>query len=121
MIIVLYGVFVRLEDNNDDTLNASRYPAYQDVNVMMLIGFGFLMAFSKSFSWSAVGYTFFMNAIIPQFYVLLSAFWKRVLVDGFHSDNYYIYVNEVSFTLGLYCAASMFVSIGCTIGRVGPL
>ena len=79
------------------------------------------MAFSKSFSWSVVGFTFFISAITPQLYVLLSAFWKRVLVEGFHGDNYYIYVNESTFTLGLYCAASMLVSIGCTIGRVGPL
>jgi ammonium transporter Rh len=87
----------------------------------MLIGFGFIMAFSKSFSWSVIGFTFFISAITPQLYVLLSAFWKRVLVEGFHGHNYYIYVNESTFTLGLYCAASMLVSIGCTIGRVGPL
>lgn len=103
------------------TLNQERYPAYQDVNVMMLIGFGFLMAFSKSFSWSAVTYTFFMNAVLVQLYLLLSAFWKRVIVDGFNSSNYYIYINEESFTLALYSAASMFINIGVSIGRVGPL
>jgi hypothetical protein len=59
----------------------------------MLIGFGFLMAFSKSFSWSAVSYTFFMNAVMVQLYLLLSAFWKRLLSEGFSSQNYYIYVN----------------------------
>lgn len=87
IIIVLYGVFVRLEKpaNISSTLNQERYPAYQDVNVMMLIGFGFLMAFSKSFSWSAVTYTFFMNAVLVQLYILLTGFWKRVIVDGFNS------------------------------------
>jgi hypothetical protein len=87
----------------------------------MLIGFGYLMAFSRSFSWSAVSYTFFMNAILVQLYILLSAFWKRVITTGFDSNNYYIYITEVNFTLGLYSAASMFINIGCTIGRVGPL
>lgn len=87
----------------------------------MLVGFGFLMAFSKSLSWSAVTYTFFVNAVSIQIYILLSAFWKRVLQTGFNSSTYYIYINEVDFILALYSAASMFINIGCTIGRVGPL
>lgn len=120
IVIVLFGVFVRIQNNTDASLNADRYPAYQDVNVMMLIGFGYLMAFSKTTSWSAFSYTFFMNALMPQLYILLSAFWKRVLIDGFKADNYYIYINEETFLAGLYSAASMFVNIGCTVGRVGP-
>jgi ammonium transporter Rh len=86
---------------------------------MMLIGFGYLMAFTKSFSWSAVSYTFFMNAILVQLYLLLGAFWKRVFSTGFH--HFYIEVHETEFTAALYSAASMFITLGCFIGRVGPL
>ena len=100
--------------------NALKYPAFQDINVMMLIGFGYLMAFSKTTSWSAFSYTFFMNALMLQLYPLLSGFWNRVF-HGFTADNYYIYVKEDHFTLGLYSAASMFINIGFNIGRAGPL
>jgi len=93
IIIVLFGVFVRIENNTDTALNPDRYPAYQDINVMMLIGFGYLMAFTKSFSWSAFAYTFFLNALLPQLYILLSAFWHRVIISGFNGSNYYIFVN----------------------------
>jgi ammonium transporter Rh len=79
------------------------------------------MAFSRSFSWSAVSYTFFMNAILVQLYILLNAFWKRVISTGFNSSNYYIHITELDFTLALYSAASMFINLGCSIGRVGPL
>lgn len=51
---------------------------YQDVNVMMLIGFGFLMTFIKRHAWSALSYTFFINAIVVQLYILLAGFWERV-------------------------------------------
>jgi hypothetical protein len=51
----------------------------QDVNVMMLIGFGFLMTFIKSGSWSALSYTFFTNAIIVQYYLVFNGFWKKVM------------------------------------------
>jgi len=84
---------VRVDSSVDLTFNPSKYPAYQDINVMMLIGFGFLMAFTKSFSWSALTYTFFLNALLPQLYVLLSAFWMRVLKTGFSAGNKFIYVN----------------------------
>jgi ammonium transporter Rh len=121
IIVALYGVFVRFQKPSTSTLNSEFYPAYQDVNVMMLIGFGYLMAFSKSFSWSAVSYTFFINAISVQLYILLSAFWKRVIVTSFEVEGYYIYINETTFTAGLYSAASMLIAVGCSIGRVGPL
>ena len=86
-------MFVRIDNNTDATFNQNKYPAYQDINVMMLIGFGYLMAFTKSFSWSAFAYTFFLNALLPQLYILLSGFWMRVLKNGFNESNYYIYVN----------------------------
>jgi hypothetical protein len=87
----------------------------------MLIGFGFLMAFSKTFSWSAISYTFFMNAILVQLYMIIYAFWKRVLIDGFNSDNYFIFIDEVDYKLAFYSAASLFVGFGSVLGRVGPL
>lgn len=34
------------------------YSMYQDINVMIFIGFGFLMVFLKTHSWSAVGFNF---------------------------------------------------------------
>jgi ammonium transporter Rh len=45
---------------------------------MMLIGFGFLMTFIRTHSWSALSYTFFINAIVIELYILLKAFWQRI-------------------------------------------
>lgn len=78
IICILYGIFVRVGAHNDSSLNSNYYPMFQDVNVMMLIGFGFLMTYIKNHSWSALIYTFFINAMIVQLYILLSAFWYRV-------------------------------------------
>jgi ammonium transporter Rh len=58
-----------------DHLNNERYAVFQDVNVMMLIGFGFLMTFIKTHALSALSYTFFINAIVIQVYILLNPFW----------------------------------------------
>jgi len=64
-VAVLFISFVRMEDNlGTDALRSERYQAFQDVNVMMLIGFGFLMTFIRTHSWSALSYTFFINALV---------------------------------------------------------
>lgn len=78
----MYGVFVRVMAHNNKETNFVFYPVFQDVNVMMLIGFGFLMTFVKNHAWSALSYTFFINAIVVQLYPLLSGFWHRVFAKN---------------------------------------
>lgn len=75
IIIVVYSAFARTEVHNDANANTNYYSMYQHVNVMMLIGFGFLMTFVKNHSWSALAYTFFINAVIVQMYIPLSSLW----------------------------------------------
>ena len=78
IVIIMYGIFVRPKIHSDAAENTAYYPMYQDVNVMMLIGFGFLMTFIKNHSWSALSYTFFINAVIVQLYILFEPFWHKV-------------------------------------------
>ncbi len=92
---------------------------YQDVNVMMLIGFGFLMTFIKNYTWSTLSYTFFLNALIVQLYLLFQPFWHTV----FQSDNIHfeVIINEKNFTAASYSVASLLITFGAIIGKVGPL
>jgi ammonium transporter Rh len=114
----MYGVFVRPLTHNSDAENTKYYPMYQDVNVMMLIGFGFLMTFIKNHSWSALSYTFFINAIIVQLYLLFYPFWHKVF-KGHWEDK--ISIVEKTFTGASYSVAAVLISFGAVIGRVGPL
>lgn len=118
IVLILYGLFVRPTVHNDIDVNHNYYPAYQDVNVMMLIGFGFLMTFIKTHAWSALAYTFFINAIVVQYYILLSSFWARVFKGGW--DNTTISIQENNFTGGSYCVAAMLIAFGGLLGKVGP-
>lgn len=101
---------------NSDELVYERYGAFQDTNVMMLIGFGFLMTFIRTHSLSALSYTFFINAIALQLYCLFAGFWDRIY-NGFNNK---IYLFQGVITASSYCVASILIAFGGVIGRVGP-
>jgi ammonium transporter Rh len=82
IVAIFFGIFVRTRTHDDATFNANYYPMYQDVNVMMLIGFGFLMTFLRFNSWSALSYTFFINAVIVQLYPLFGGFWEKSFTEN---------------------------------------
>ena len=116
---MLIWVFVRLNLTPSTILDSQRYPAFQDVNVMILIGFGFLMTFIRSYAWSAISWTFLINAFITQFYILLNPFWDKVFNTGFGAD--YIVTIDIVFLIKCsYSVASVLVAFGGLIGRVGP-
>ena len=64
----------------------SYYPAWQDVHTMIYIGFGFLMVFLKTSSWTAVGFNFLLSAWAFQIAILMSAFWHILFSEelGWH-------------------------------------
>jgi hypothetical protein len=53
-MIVLFGIFIKYDDNPVNTLNNvnHNYELYKDVAVMIFIGFGFLMTFLKKYGYS---------------------------------------------------------------------
>ena len=119
VMIVLYGIFVRVTYDSETHFNAKYYNMYQDVNVMMLVGFGFLMAYIRGYDWSALSYTFFINAVTVQFYILLLGLWSRVFHGGWETSK--IFVSENVFVLACYSVASILIAFGAPLGKCGPL
>ena len=86
------GIFVRMNLTvNDDPLDQERYLTLESINVMMLIGFGYLMATLRTNSFSGLAYTLFVNALSLQLYVLFQGFWNQIF-SAFNKD-FYIYVD----------------------------
>jgi len=118
ILIVMMWIFVRDGVlNATDALASQRYPAFQDINVMMLIGFAFLMTFIRSYAWSSIAYTFFLNAYITQLYILLFAFWEKVWAGNWSSNV----SMDITTLIGCsYAVGSVLVAAGGVIGRCGP-
>ena len=51
------------------------YPFFQDVHVMIFIGFGFLMTFIKTSQWSALCFNWIISIWALQWAILFGGFW----------------------------------------------
>lgn len=55
---------------------------FQDVHVMIYVGFGFLMTFLKKYGYGAVGYNFFIAALITQWGTIVTGCLNQIYAEG---------------------------------------
>lgn len=65
------------------------FPGFQDVHVMIFIGFGFLMTFLQRYGFSSVGFNFLIAALALQWATLMQGF-----VHGMHGGKIHIGVER---------------------------
>ncbi|XP_051896368.1 ammonium transporter Rh type C-like 2 [Pristis pectinata] len=131
-MIILFGVFIRYDEESDahwietkKTHNISsdlendfyfRYPSFQDVHVMIFVGFGFLMTFLKRYGFGSVGFNFLIASFSIQ--------WALLMQGWFHSLDYSdgkIKIGVESLINADFCAASVLIAFGAVLGKVSPV
>jgi ammonium transporter Rh len=90
------------------------YPMWQDVHVMIYIGFGFLMVFLKSNSWTSVGWNFMLSAFAFQWAILCRGFWSRAMHGEFYSK---IMIGVPDLINGDFCAGACMITFGALLGK----
>ncbi|NXE35939.1 RHAG protein, partial [Ptilorrhoa leucosticta] len=110
IIIVLYGIFV-----DYDTSPSARilYPHFQDVHVMIFVGFGFLMTFLKKYGFSSVGFNMLIAAFGLQWGILMQGFW--------HMRGGKIHVDIESMINADFSTATALISFGALLGKTSPI
>ncbi|XP_013927297.1 PREDICTED: ammonium transporter Rh type B-B-like isoform X1 [Thamnophis sirtalis] len=91
-----------------------RYPSFQDVHVMVFLGFGFLMTFLKRYSFGGVAFNFLIAAFALQWSVLIQGFFHT-----FHNGK--IHVGIESMINADFCAGSVLISFGALLGKTSPV
>uniref|UniRef100_A0A8C8FEL5 Ammonium transporter AmtB-like domain-containing protein n=1 Tax=Oncorhynchus tshawytscha TaxID=74940 RepID=A0A8C8FEL5_ONCTS len=129
IIIILFGTLVQYDDETDAKLwhkeiaNGSsnydndfyyRYPSFQDVHVMIFIGFGFLMTFLQRYGFSSVGFNFLIAAFALQWATLMQGFFH-----GMHGGK--IHVGIESMINADFCTGSVLISFGAVLGKTSPV
>uniref|UniRef100_A0A8C1JQJ7 Rh family, B glycoprotein (gene/pseudogene) n=1 Tax=Cyprinus carpio TaxID=7962 RepID=A0A8C1JQJ7_CYPCA len=131
ILIVLFGTLVEYNDDTDAKLwnenrNHSatrndhenefyyRYPSFQDVHVMIFVGFGFLMTFLQRYGFSSVGFNFLIAAFSLQWATLMQGFFH-----GLHHGK--IHVGVTSMINADFCTGSVLISFGAVLGKTSPV
>uniref|UniRef100_A0A4W4G019 Ammonium transporter AmtB-like domain-containing protein n=1 Tax=Electrophorus electricus TaxID=8005 RepID=A0A4W4G019_ELEEL len=92
-----------------------RYPSFQDVHVMIFIGFGFLMTFLQRYGFSSVGFNFLIAAFSLQLATLVQGFLHTIMTGG------KIHVGVESMINADFCTGSVLISFGAVLGKTSPV
>lgn len=90
------------------------YPMYQDIHVMIFIGFGFLMVFLKTHSWTSVGYNYLIACWCIQITILIQNFMHMTIGD---TEMGTIQLNVGSLISGDFGAGTVLITFGALLGK----
>ncbi|KFW95563.1 Ammonium transporter Rh type A, partial [Phalacrocorax carbo] len=86
---------------------------FQDVHVMIFVGFGFLMTFLKKYGFSSVGINMLIAAFGLQWGTLMQGFW--------HMTEQKIQVDIKSMINADFSTATALISFGAVLGKTSPV
>jgi len=94
-------------------LDANFMAMFQDVHVMIFVGFGFLMVFLKRYGYSSVGFNMLTAAFAIQWAILMGGF--------LHLHDGKIMLSISTLFTADFAAAAVLISFGAVLGRLSPL
>ncbi|CAF1056976.1 unnamed protein product [Rotaria sordida] len=115
-ITYLNGTIVHAE-HEEPTAPAHRgiadfYSMFQDIHVMIFIGFGFLMTFLKKYGFSAVGYNFLVAAFVLEWALIVRGY---MFDYDTNTDSFPIDVERI--IVADFVAAAVLISFGAVLGK----
>ncbi|CAK6446905.1 unnamed protein product [Pipistrellus nathusii] len=124
-MITLFGLFVQYETDQNilqppsssNSTDVDRfihlYPLFQDVHVMIFVGFGFLMTFLKKYGFSSVGINLLIAALGLQ--------WGTLVQGILHSHGQKIHIGIKNMINADFSTATVLISFGAVLGKISPL
>ncbi|KAM6913173.1 rh blood group, D antigen [Xenentodon cancila] len=114
--IIISAFFLEIENNinvKKDYFN-NFYPEFQDVNVMVILGFGFFCTFLVRYGFSSSGLNLLVAALATQWAIILNGIESCYTRGKIRVDLKSILVAEM-------CAVSALISIGTLHGKTNPV
>lgn len=126
LLIVLFAVGTDYDSGAAGTNGAGglgevtkrSYAAFQDVHVMIFVGFGFLMTFLAKYGFGAVGLNFLLSALSIQWGLLGAGFMHHMHT---HAASHTININLTMLIEGDFAAAAVAITFGALLGKTSPL
>lgn len=125
VIITLYALFVTYDDNADAKMQNNEtnpmensvyrdYPFFADVQVMIFIGFGCLLAFFRFYGFSGMVFNFLTATFTIQWAILVQGFFQ------FYYDGK-IHLGVINLVNAEFACAVILISFGAVLGKTSPV
>ncbi|XP_044023848.1 rh blood group, D antigen [Siniperca chuatsi] len=113
--IAIYAFYGEIESNVkvDGITFSNVYPEFQDVNVMVILGFGFSCTFLVRCGFSGSGFNLLAAVMATQWAIILNGIESLYYTGKIRIDLRSLVVAEM-------CAASALISIGTVLGKTNP-
>ncbi|XP_026490301.2 ammonium transporter Rh type B [Vanessa tameamea] len=108
ILMVLYFIFVRYGGDKHHDVRG-----FEGTHVMIFIGFGFLMTFLKKYCYSALGFNWFLAALVIQWALLCQSFY--------HMTDNIIYITKLSLLEADIMSATVLITFGAVLGLASGL
>uniref|UniRef100_A0A668AG33 Ammonium transporter AmtB-like domain-containing protein n=1 Tax=Myripristis murdjan TaxID=586833 RepID=A0A668AG33_9TELE len=125
VILVLYSCFVTYDDNANAKLQNNEtnpmenslyrdYPFFADVQVMIFLGFGCLLAFLRFYGFSGMVFNFLTATFAIQWAILMQGFFQ------FYYDGK-IHLGVINLLNAEFACAVVLISFGAVLGKTSPV
>jgi len=110
-----FATYADATDEGDGEMEVRQYYAmFQDVHVMIFIGFGFLMTFLRKHNFNSLGQTFLIGALCIQLDIVFQALVAWVMTG----ETLSVTLTVEHMITGDFAAATVLISLGAVLGRV---
>merc|ERR1712050_298946 len=114
--IILFATCTGYDKSTEDNVNSpdlikTTYGMFQDVHVMIFIGFGFLMTFLRKYGYSSVGLNFLVASFAIQWHMIWGGFCHMIFEGHFHK----IGLSLTSLLLADFASAAVLITMGALL------
>ncbi|XP_028414012.1 ammonium transporter Rh type A-like [Dendronephthya gigantea] len=117
VVFIDYGEELLPVDPPDSDHNHENDPirlnAFEDVHVMVFVGYGFLMIFLKRYGFSGLGYNFIVGTVAIQ--------WSVVMAGFFNLKDSKIHLTGDSVIKAEFATATVLITLGVILGKASPI
>jgi len=125
VVVASYAAFVTYDEHADarfqtnttvaaDNALYADYPAFADIQVMIFLGFGCLLAFFRLYGFGGMVFNFLTAAFAIQWAVLAQGYFR-------FSRGGVIRLGVINLVHAEFACAAVLISCGAVLGRAGPL
>ena len=109
-----YNKTKSIDKKVNDLILQKNFKLFQEINIMIFLGFGFLRSFLKHHSWFSMGLTFMAGLLSFEFGLFSLICWsgafKKNWNDGEYSFKFFLNSN--------YNCATIVISLGAILGKL---